>query len=128
MYTLKLGEGKVVSDEKEKPVYGKNLLEEPKKESAPASKGGGSKGKLLTKSDILMGKEKRMTVHLDHYDKDVLIRPLTDGELSQVFEVIGNVPLNEQGLPDLNKVDLDELTRTSDDHRHGYGGAGYDRG
>jgi hypothetical protein len=105
---MRLGEGKVVDEtsttEKEKPVYGKNLLEEqsnPKKAESTASK-----TKLLTKADILMGKDKRETVHLDHYGKDVIVRPLTDGELSQVFEVIGNVPLNEMGLPDLNKVDI----------------------
>ena len=105
---MKLGEGKVVTDEitteKEKPVYGKNLLEEQKKDEKTEETGGGRK--ILTKADILMGKDKRETVHLDHYNKDVVVRPLTDGELSQVFEVIGNVPLNEQGLPDLNKVDI----------------------
>jgi hypothetical protein len=103
---MKIGEGKVVDDteivDKKKPVYGKNLLEET--ETKKSKKSGPNK--LLTKADILMGKDKRITVHLDHYDKDVVVRPLTDGELSQVFEVIGNVPLNEQGLPDLNKVDI----------------------
>jgi hypothetical protein len=102
---MKLGEGKVVTSEKEKPVYGKNLLEETTEDPKTTKKTGTGKN-ILTKADILMGKEKRITVHLEHYEKDVLIRPLTDGELSQVFEVIGNVPLNEQGLPDLNKVDI----------------------
>ncbi len=107
---MKLGEGKLVEDteavEKDKPVYGKNLLEETKKETKSESTGKSGKSKILSKADILMGKEKRITVHLEHYDKDVIVRPLTDGELSQVFEVIGNVPLNEQGLPDLNQVDI----------------------
>ena len=107
---MKVGEGKVVSEgeasEKEKPVYGKNLLDEPKKETRADKPVKPGKGKILSKADILMGKEKRVTVHLDHYGKDVVVRPLTDGELSQVFEVIGNVPLNEQGLPDLNQVDI----------------------
>lgn len=103
---MKIGEGKVVNDteivDKKKPIYGKNLLEETETKKIKRSE----PNKLLTKADILMGKDKRITVHLDHYDKDVVVRPLTDGELSQVFEVIGNVPLNEQGLPDLNKVDI----------------------
>lgn len=60
----------------------------------------------LTKADILKGKEMRETVHLDYYDRDVIVRPLTDGELTDVFEVIGTVPLNEMGLPDLSLVDI----------------------
>ena len=107
---MKLGEGKVVSKEeaakKDKPVYGKNLLDEPKEDTKSAGRAGTGKKNLLTKSDILLGKDKQITIHLEHYDKDVVIRPLTDGELSLVFEVIGNVPLNEQGLPDLNSVDI----------------------
>jgi hypothetical protein len=105
---MKLGEGKIVDEKsppvKEKPVYGKNLLEEQGKSEQVSEKGPSSR--ILTKADILMGKDKRETVFLEHYSKNVIVRPLTDGELSQVFEVIGNVPLNEQGLPDLNKVDI----------------------
>lgn len=105
---MKIGEAKVIDEErasaKQKPIYGKNLLEETRKETRTSAKP--DTKNLLTKADILLGKDKRMTVHLDHYNKDVIIRPLTDGELSAVFEVIGNVPLNEQGLPDLNAVDI----------------------
>lgn len=105
---MKIGEAKVIDEErastKQKPVYGKNLLEETKTEVRTSAKP--DKKNLLTKADILLGRDKRITVHLDHYNKDVIIRPLTDGELSAVFEVIGNVPLNEQGLPDLNAVDI----------------------
>ncbi len=61
---------------------------------------------LLSKTDILEMKDKTENVHLDTYERDVVIRPLTDGELTKVFELIGNVPLNEQGLPDLNLVDI----------------------
>jgi len=125
---MRLGEGKVVdkdapddvdvdvaaagntkpkSGTEDRPIYGANLLEEANNKAKSEEKtSGGSISKILSKSDILMGKEKRVTIHLDHYDKDVVIRPLTDGELSQVFDVIGNVPLNEQGLPDLNMVDI----------------------
>ena len=110
---MRLGEGKIVDKDKpeeksnpdDRPVYGKNLLEEANNETKKAeSHSSGSK--ILTKSDILLGKDKHITVHLDHYDRDVIIRPLTDGELSNVFNVIGNVPLNENGLPDLNMVDI----------------------
>lgn len=61
---------------------------------------------LLSKTDLLEMKDKTQTIHLDSYGRDVIIRPLTDGELTKVFELIGNVPLNEQGLPDLNLVDI----------------------
>jgi len=117
---MKLGEGKVIDksapNSENKPIYGQNLLEEAeakKREEGTTTTTNQkkepkqeTKTRLLTKSDILMGKQKRITVHLDHYDKDVVIRPLTDGELSSVFDVIGNVPLNESGLPDLNMVDI----------------------
>ena len=114
MQIMKLGEGKVVDKDapaeaktgpEDRPVYGANLLEESKSKPKSEEKVE-TGGKILSKADILMGKEKRVTIHLDHYDKDVVIRPLTDGELSQVFDVIGNVPLNEHGLPDLNMVDI----------------------
>jgi hypothetical protein len=111
---MKLGEGKVVKKDSsppaDRPVYGQNLLEETgKKQKTDRIPEG--KNNFLTKSDILLGKNKRITVHLDHYDKDVVIRPLTDGELSMVFDVIGNVPLNEDGLPDLNMVDISKNLR-----------------
>jgi hypothetical protein len=117
---MKIGEGKVMDKDQtfpeDRPVYGQNLLEEAEgrtekhAESGPQPGKGGEKG-ILSKSDILLGKNKRITVHLDHYDKDVIIRPLTDGELSLVFDVIGNVPLNEDGLPDLNMVDISKNLR-----------------
>ena len=118
---IKVGEGKIVDNAsadivsgiegngKERPVYGKNLLAEAEAEAGGDEKIAGLKegqNNILKKSDILLGKDKRETVHLDHYDKNVVIRPLTDGELSQVFDIIGNVPLNEDGLPDLNMVDI----------------------
>jgi hypothetical protein len=117
---MKIGEGKVVDKERpsppeDRPIYGQNLLEEAeanaKAKSTSTKESVSSGGKLLTKSDILMGKNKRITIHLDHYDKDVVIRPLTDGELSTVFDIIGNVPLNEDGLPDLNMVDISKNLR-----------------
>jgi hypothetical protein len=61
---------------------------------------------LLTKADILQGKNQRKTVFLEQYDKDVIVRPLTDGELSVVFDMIGTVPVNEMGIPDLNRINI----------------------
>lgn len=60
----------------------------------------------LTKEEILKGKEKHETLHVDSYDAEVLIRPLTDGELSQIFAVIGSIPLKSDGTPDTGKVDV----------------------
>lgn len=97
--TIRMGEG---MDEKEKKVYGADLLEEDRKGDRDEA----DLARYLSKSDILLGKEQRETVYLEKYDKDVVIRPLTDGELTQVFETIGRVPLNEEGIPDLNLVDI----------------------
>ena len=53
----------------------------------------------LTKKDILKGKDLRETIHVEGYGADVTIRPLTDGELSEVFAVLGEA--KEPGKPDL---------------------------
>jgi hypothetical protein len=62
--------------------------------------------KKLTKEDILKGKEKHETLHVEAYGMDVVIRPLTDGELSEVFAVLGSVPLKDDGTPDASRVDI----------------------
>jgi len=62
--------------------------------------------KKLTKEDILKGKNSRETLHVEAYDADVIIRPLTDGELSQVLAIIGSVPLTPDGRPDPSRVDV----------------------
>lgn len=62
--------------------------------------------KKLTKEDILKGKDLRETLHLESYGADVVIRPLTDGELSSVFAVIGSIPLKNNGAPDTAKIDV----------------------
>ena len=62
--------------------------------------------KKLTKEDILKGKDKQETIHVDIYGSNVTIRPLTDGELSEVFAVIGSIPLKDDGTPDSSKVDI----------------------
>jgi hypothetical protein len=38
----------------------------------------------------------------------VVIRPLTDGELSRIFSIIGPVPLNPDGSPDLSRIEIDK--------------------
>lgn len=62
--------------------------------------------KKLTKEDILKGKDRHETLHLDAYGSDVVVRPLTDGELSEVFAVIGSIPVKDDGTPDASKVDI----------------------
>jgi len=62
--------------------------------------------KKLTKEDILKGKDTRENLHIDNYGADVVIRPLTDGELSEVFAIIGSIPLKNDGTPDTGKVDV----------------------
>lgn len=61
----------------------------------------------LTKQAILEGIKARETIILKEYNNaEVTIRPLTDGELTEIFSIIGNVPLKEDGTPDLSKVDI----------------------
>jgi len=61
----------------------------------------------LTKQAILEGTKIRNTLSVKEYGgADVVIRPLTDGELSQIFSIIGNVPLKKDGTPDFSKIDI----------------------
>jgi hypothetical protein len=63
---------------------------------------------ILTKEDILKGAQKRETLRLQGYDKDVVIRPLTDAELTEVFRVFGPVPVDDSGFPRLDRVSVSE--------------------
>jgi len=61
----------------------------------------------LTKQAIIEGTKSRQTLNLKEYgNAEVVIRPLTDGELTKIFSVIGNVPLKKDGTPDLSRVDI----------------------
>jgi hypothetical protein len=61
----------------------------------------------LTKQAIIEGTKARETLTVKEYgNAEVVIRPLTDGELTKIFSVIGNIPLKKDGAPDLNKVDI----------------------
>ncbi|RLF09471.1 MAG: hypothetical protein DRJ62_06665, partial [Thermoprotei archaeon] len=60
----------------------------------------------LTKEDILKGKNRREVLHIEEYDADVVIRPLTDGELTEILSAMGNVRIKEDGSLDMSEVDL----------------------
>lgn len=61
----------------------------------------------LTKQAILEGAKIRNTLTIKEYKgAEVVIRPLTDGELSKIFSIIGNVPLKKDGTPALSKIDI----------------------
>lgn len=60
----------------------------------------------LSKEDILQGANKRESLHLPDYDAEVLVRPLTDGELTKILELLGHVPLREDGTPETAKIDI----------------------
>ena len=61
----------------------------------------------LTKQVILEGAKARQTITVKEYgNAEVVIRPLTDGELTKIFSIVGNVPVKKDGTPDLNKVDI----------------------
>jgi hypothetical protein len=42
------------------------------------------------------------------YGAEVVIRPLTDGELSRIFSVLGPVPLRSDGSPDMSGVEIEK--------------------
>jgi hypothetical protein len=62
--------------------------------------------KKLSKDLILEGANRRETIYIREYDAEVVIKPLTDGELSKIFSSIGSVPLKEDGTPDIGKIDI----------------------
>lgn len=50
----------------------------------------------LTKEDILEGTRKRITVSLEEYDgKEVIVRPLSDSEVSKIISIIGPFSISE---------------------------------
>jgi len=62
----------------------------------------------LTKEDILKGKERREVLYIKEYNAEIVIRPLTDGELTEIFSLLGSVPLKEDGTPDFSKMDVNK--------------------
>lgn len=38
----------------------------------------------------------------------MVVRPLTDGELSRIFSIVGPIPLRPDGTPDLARVEVDK--------------------
>ena len=63
----------------------------------------------LTKEDILEGTRKRITFSLEEYDgKEVIVRPLSDSEVSKIISIIGPLSLseNEKNRDDMN-LDID---------------------
>jgi len=62
--------------------------------------------KKLTKESVLEGANRRENLYVREYDAEVVIRPLTDGELSKVFAILGNIPIKEDGTPDTSKIEV----------------------
>ncbi len=62
--------------------------------------------KRLKKEDILKGKAQREVLYLEDYAAEVEIRPLTDGELTEIFALLGTVPIREDGTPDMAGMDV----------------------
>ena len=56
---------------------------------------------------MLEGSRRRETLQVKEYGAEVVIRPLTDGELSKVFAIIGPVPLQPDGSPDMSKIEIE---------------------
>ena len=64
--------------------------------------------KLLTKEDILKGKDQRITLYIKEYDANVVIRPLTDGELTTLLSKISVLKVGKDGTPQLEGVNLSQ--------------------
>jgi hypothetical protein len=62
-----------------------------------------TKKKKLTKQDILDGANKRETIYVKDYNAEVVVRPLTDGEISKVFALVGSIPPNDDGSANLSE-------------------------
>ncbi len=45
---------------------------------------------------------------MKEYGAEVVIRALSDGELSKIFTIIGPVPLQPDGTPDLSKTEIEK--------------------
>ncbi|HRU81535.1 MAG TPA: hypothetical protein P5168_03180 [Candidatus Methanomethylicus sp.] len=60
----------------------------------------------LTKQAILEGTRIRSTITVKEYGAEVVIRPLTDGELTKIFGVVGAIPLKADGTPDVAGMDV----------------------
>ena len=67
----------------------------------------------LTKEDILEGTRKRITVSLEEYDgKEVIVRPLSDSEVSKIISIIGPLSLSE------NEKKKDDMNLNIDIHKN----------
>ncbi len=66
----------------------------------------------LDKSDFLLGKYKKIPVHIDSLGKDVFVRPLTDGELSQIFSILSKKTSSTPQSPSFNQLDISTNLRT----------------
>ena len=62
--------------------------------------------RTLTKDDILKGKNKRVKLYIKEYDANVVIRPLTDGELSEILGDFGPIEFKPDGTPDFSKMNI----------------------
>ena len=62
----------------------------------------------LTKEDILEGTRKRITFSLEEYDgKEVIVRPLSDSEVSKIISIIGPLSLSENEKKKEDDMNLD---------------------
>ena len=67
----------------------------------------------LTKEDILEGTRKRITISLEEYDgKEVIVRPLSDSEVSKIITIIGPLSISE------NEKKKDEMNLDIDIHKN----------
>ncbi len=55
---------------------------------------------------MLGGTARTEVLDVKEYGSQVVIRPLSDGELSKVFSTIGSIQMRTDGSPDVSSVDI----------------------
>jgi hypothetical protein len=61
--------------------------------------------KRLTKEDVLEGTRRRTNLHVKQYGREVIVRPLSDEEITHILSKI-TVPATEDGSPNGSEGDI----------------------
>jgi len=72
----------------------------------------GSRMKKLTKQDILDGANRRETFFVKEYNAEVTVRPLTDGEITKIFSLVGTaqIPKGDGSQQDVGEEQQQQQT------------------
>jgi len=60
--------------------------------------------RMMTRSDVILGTGKRDELRIDHYEKVVVVRPLSEGEICAIFDQVGGIGVDRDGFPDTSSL------------------------